>query len=212
MRSRRSIRNFADGQRQSAIRRTPKVPAGGAEVEGARLDEETTNDLASLNWYVVKRGDTLALIARKLSVSRSDLAEANYIKSTARVSPGDKLMVPRETTALMAARTDRPVPASDSRSLVADKVVPAVAYSGSDGAKVIYQVKSGDTLTSIARVFSTSVDAIKNWNHLPTRRSAPASASPIYAGRANSANISSLLRHPSSKNLAPPAVRPSLTH
>src|SRR5262245_15537746 len=57
-----------------------KVPAGTAEVVRARLDEEATTDLASLNWYVVKRGDTLALIARKLSVSRADLAEANYLK------------------------------------------------------------------------------------------------------------------------------------
>jgi membrane-bound lytic murein transglycosylase D len=162
-----------------------KVPAGGAEVVRAHLDEEATNDLASLNWYVVKRGDTLPLIARKLNVSRSDLAEANYIKSTARVSPGDKLMVPRETTALMAARTDRPVPAADSRSLVADKVVPAVASSGSDRPKVIYQVKSGDTLTSIARVFSTSVDAIKNWNHLPDSQIRAGERLTIYAGRAN---------------------------
>jgi LysM repeat protein len=162
-----------------------KVPAGGAEVVRAHLDEEATNDLASLNWYVVKRGDTLPLIARKLNVSRSDLAEANYIKSTARVSPGDKLMVPRETTALMAARTDRPVPAADSRSLVADKVVPAVASSGSDRAKMIYQVKSGDTLTSIARVFSTSVDAIKNWNHLSDSQIRAGERLTIYAGRAN---------------------------
>jgi membrane-bound lytic murein transglycosylase D len=162
-----------------------RVPAGGAEVVRARLDAEATNDLASLNWYVVKRGDTLALIARKLSVSRTDLAEANYIQPTARVSPGEKLMVPREATALMAARTDRPVPAADSRSLGADKVVPAVVSSGSDRAKVVYQVKSGDTLTSIARVFSTSVDAIKNWNHLPDTQIRAGERLTIYTGRAN---------------------------
>src|SRR5262249_35151035 len=120
-------------------------------------------DLASLNWYVVKRGDTLALIARKLNVNRADLAEANYIKATARVSPGDKLIVPRETTALMAARADRPVPATDSL-VVADKVVPAIDSQGS--VKVVYQVKSGDTLSSIARFFSTNVAAIQNWNNL----------------------------------------------
>src|SRR5262249_22205824 len=116
-----------------------KVPAGTAEVVRTRLDDESTIDLASLNWYVVKRGDTLALIARKLNVSRADLAEANYVKATARVSPGDKLIVPREATALMAARTDRPIPATDSRQLVADKVVPAIDSPGS--VKVIYQVK-----------------------------------------------------------------------
>ena len=60
------------------------------------------------------------LIARKLSVSRADLAEANYLKTTARVAAGQKLMVPHETTVLMAARTERPVPVADSRPLAAD--------------------------------------------------------------------------------------------
>jgi len=162
-----------------------KVPPGAAEVVRARLDAEATSDLASLNWYVVKRGDTLALIARKLSVSRADLAEANYLKSTSRVSPGDKLMVPREATALMAARADRPVPATDSRPLVADKVVPAVSSSSSDRVKVIYQVKRGDTLASIARVFSTNVAAIKNWNHLPDTQIRAGERLTIYTVRAN---------------------------
>ena len=162
-----------------------KVPMGGAEVVRARLDAEATNDLASLNWYVVKRGDTLALIARKLNVSRSDLADANYIKPTARVSPGDKLMVPREATALMAARADRPVPATDSRPLVADKVVPAVNSESSDRIKVIYQVKRGDTLASIARVFSTNVSAIKTWNHLSDTQIRAGARLTIYTARAN---------------------------
>jgi len=160
-----------------------KVPSGTAEVVRTRLDEESTTDLASLNWYVVKRGDTLALIARKLNVGRADLAEANYIKATARVSPGDKLIVPRETTALMAARTDRPVPATDSRPLVADKVVPAIDTSGS--VKVVYQVKSGDTLSSIARFFSTNVAAIQNWNHLSDTQIRAGERLTIYTSRAN---------------------------
>jgi len=160
-----------------------RVPSGTAEVVRTQLDEESTTDLASLNWYVVKRGDTLALIARKLNVSRADLAEANYIKATARVSPGDKLIVPRETTALMAARTDRPVPATDSRPLVADKVVPAIDSSGS--VKVVYQVKSGDTLSSIARFFSTNVAAIQNWNHLSDTQIRAGERLTIYTSRAN---------------------------
>jgi membrane-bound lytic murein transglycosylase D len=160
-----------------------RVPAGTSEVVRTRLDEESTIDLASLNWYVVKRGDTLALIARKLNVSRADLADANYIKATARVSPGDKLIVPREATALMAARTDRPVPATDSRPLVADKVVPAIDSQGS--VKVIYQVKSGDTLSSIARFFSTNVTAIQSWNHLSDTQIRAGERLTIYTSRAN---------------------------
>ena len=53
----------------------------------ARLADASTRDLASLKWYTVKRGETLATIARKLRVSRTDLAEANYLKVTSRASP-----------------------------------------------------------------------------------------------------------------------------
>ena len=64
----------------------------------------------------MKRGETLLAIARKLRVSKADLAEANYLKATARVAAGQKLMVPHEATVLMAARTDRPAPATEART------------------------------------------------------------------------------------------------
>src|SRR5207237_2119363 len=74
-----------------------KVPAGTGDLVLAQLEDAPPLDLTSLKYYTVKRGDTLPLIARKLAVSKADLAEANYLKATAKVSPGQKLMVPRET-------------------------------------------------------------------------------------------------------------------
>jgi membrane-bound lytic murein transglycosylase D len=162
-----------------------KVPVGAAEIVRTRLDEQVTADLASLNWYTVRKGETLALIARKLSVSRADLAEANYLKATARVTPGLKLMVPREATALMAARADRPVPVAESRALAANTVVPTVSSASSDRVKVVYRVKKGDTLASIARVFSTSVASIKSWNRLASTQIRVGERLTIYTVRAN---------------------------
>jgi membrane-bound lytic murein transglycosylase D len=143
-----------------------KVPMGTLDVVTAHLAEAEPADLASLNWYIVKKGETLTTIARKLQVNRSDLAEANYIKSTSHVNPGTQLMVPRESTTLMAARTERTVPVAESRALAADAVVPAVASVNSDRVKVIYQVKRGDTLASIARVFKTTVASLQMWNRI----------------------------------------------
>jgi membrane-bound lytic murein transglycosylase D len=162
-----------------------KVPAGSAEIVKARLDDATTDDLASLRWYTVKRGDTLAAIARTLRVSRTDLAAANYLKVTAVVSPGQQLMVPHEATVLMAARADRPIPATESRALVADAVVPAVNQAGGPRVKVTYEVKRGDTLASIARGFSTSVNAIKTWNRLPGSQIRAGERLTIYTVRGN---------------------------
>jgi membrane-bound lytic murein transglycosylase D len=141
-----------------------KVPAGTADVVLARLSDTAAADLASLKFYTVKRGDTLPLIAKKLRVSKADLAEANYLPVTARVAAGQKLMVPHEATALMAARTDRPAPAAEARATVAASGQLAQAAANSNRVKTVYQVKRGDTLGSVARLFKTTVAAIRTWN------------------------------------------------
>jgi membrane-bound lytic murein transglycosylase D len=141
-----------------------RVPPGTASVVSARIEEAAPMDLASLRFYTVKRGETLAVIAKKLHVSKTDLAEANYLRSTARVVAGDSLMVPQEATALMAARIDHPVPAAEARSTVARSGQLARAAANSNRVKVVYQVKQGDTLGSIARLYKTTVASIKTWN------------------------------------------------
>jgi membrane-bound lytic murein transglycosylase D len=128
-----------------------------------RLEESASVELATFKYYTVKRGDTLASVARKLSVSKTDLADANYLPSSARVSAGEKLMVPHEATVLMAARAERSIPVAESRKTVADAGQLAEA-SSTNRVKTSYQVKRGDTLASIARVFETSVASIKTWN------------------------------------------------
>jgi membrane-bound lytic murein transglycosylase D len=136
-------------------------------------------DLASLRWYTVKRGETLPLIARKLRVGKADLADANYLKGTARVNTGQKLMVPHEATGLMAARTERSVPVAEARTIVAEPVRLATA-ANSDRVKTTYQVKRGDTLASIARIFKTTVASLQRWNKLPGSHIVPGERLTIY--------------------------------
>jgi len=140
-----------------ATRYEIKVPAGTAEqvmVQLAAAEALSTN-LVSLNWYTAKRGDTLTSVARKLGVTRTDLAEANYLRTTARVAVGQKLIVPRDAT-LTPVRNARPAAA------------PAPPVPTGDTVKVVYRVKRGDTLTSIARSYETTVAAIQRWNNLST--------------------------------------------
>jgi membrane-bound lytic murein transglycosylase D len=166
-----------------------KVPTGTAGRVAARLTEATTEDLSSLNWYVVKKGDTLATIAKKLRVGRTDLTEANFLNSTARVNPGQKLVVPREATALMAGRADRPMPVADTALITADKVVHAVsvttASSDAERVRLVYRVKQGDTLNSIARAFGTTVASIQNWNRINGSHIQAGDRLTIYTTRAN---------------------------
>jgi len=153
---------------------TLRVPLDTAERvrEGLRL--AAPGSLNALQWYPVKKGDTLVTIARKLGVSRSDLTEANYLKRTARVVPGQKLVVPRMPSAALLAR------AAGGESVVAEASPPATAPSAprapavtargaaaaSETTRTVYRVRSGDTLTAIAKRFGTTVDRVKAWNRL----------------------------------------------
>jgi membrane-bound lytic murein transglycosylase D len=121
-------------------------------------------DLASLKWYTVKRGETLPTIARKLRVSKADLAEANDMRVSARVNTGQKLIVPHEAAVLMSARADRPVPAAESRTIVAEAGELAQPAASSGRIKTVYEVRRGDTLGSIARLFRTTVATLQTWN------------------------------------------------
>jgi LysM repeat protein len=79
-------------------------------------------------------------------------------------------MVPHEARVLMAARTDRGVPATEARLTVAESGRLAES-ANSNRVKMIYQVKRGDTFASIARLFKTSVASLKTWNpRLPDSR------------------------------------------
>src|SRR5262249_35204097 len=135
----------------------------------------------------VKRGETITTIAKKLSVGRTDLAEANYIKTTARLNVGQQLMVPQETTALMAARADRPAPADDVRPAVGTGGTPAVVNASNDNdlVKTYYRIKKGDTLASIARTYKTTIAMLQSWNGLSGSQIRAGERLTIYTARAN---------------------------
>lgn len=149
-----------------------KVPEGTGETVMAKL-AEAGPDAANLTWHTVHKGETLLSIARKLKVSRADLAEANYLSVKSRVTAGQQLIVPRPPTLLLAARTDNAAPLVETTT--PDPVVTANVAVGERTpsstpvqSKLVYRVKRGDTLASIARVFQTTVDSLKKWNSLRT--------------------------------------------
>ena len=71
-----------------------RVPVGTSLEIARRMDEAAGDDLLSLTRYSVKNGDTLAGIARKLHIARSDLAEANGLAPSAGLASGQELVVP----------------------------------------------------------------------------------------------------------------------
>ena len=152
---------------------TIRVPEGTADKVRAGLEASAPNQLNALQFHTVKRGETLATIAKKLQVNRTDLAEANYLKATSRVAVGARLVIPRmPSAALLARATKEPSDLEKTAgAIVADVLAEttAVAPMVENRAPVrTYRVKSGDTLYTIARRFKLTVNQLKTWNRLRT--------------------------------------------
>jgi membrane-bound lytic murein transglycosylase D len=152
-----------------------KLPVGSGDAFRARLAAAPPDSLNAFQWHSVKRGETLQTIARKLKVRQADLAEANSLSLRSRVGVGQQLIIPRAPTTLLAARPDTPVPemvlvqASPEPAPPAASQKPATLTAESKIAKsepqqrIVHRVKRGDTLSSIARLYNTTI-AAKSWN------------------------------------------------
>ncbi len=162
-----------------------KVPVGTGDRLRERIRSANATEFAALNWYRVKRGESLVTIARKLGVSRTDLADANGISIKSRVRPGQDLIIPRAPTTLLASRVERP--AAEPKAVEATAAVTKAEPAAEETARVVYRVKRGDTLYSIARAFDISVDDIKTWNRLRTSKITPGDRLTLQTSRTRSA-------------------------
>jgi membrane-bound lytic murein transglycosylase D len=153
---------------------TIRVPEGTAESVKAGLAAAAPNQLNALQFHTVKRGETLATIARKLRVNRTDLAEANYLRVTSRVAVGARLVIPRMPSAALLARAATSEVEKTAESIVADvlentsAVEPLVENRAPVKTVRTYTVRRGDTLYKIAQRFGKTVNQLKAWNKLRT--------------------------------------------
>ncbi|HXW08517.1 MAG TPA: LysM peptidoglycan-binding domain-containing protein [Vicinamibacterales bacterium] len=169
-----------------------KLPVGTADAFTQRMAEASPDELVSLKWYTVRRGESLASIARKLGVSRVDLAEANSLTIRSRVRTGQALIIPRAPATLLARSSKPPAPtAVASRSVggtaeivgAPDPVQRVARNAAPETRTVTYRVKRGDTLFAIAQLFDTTVEKIKSWNRLSSNRISPGDRLTIRATR-----------------------------
>jgi membrane-bound lytic murein transglycosylase D len=156
-----------------------RVPTGTAETFQKRLAEATPADLVTLKWHVVKNGETIATVARRNGVKQADLAAANGLAVKSRLKKGQSLVIPGAPATLLATRTPRTTPAVvataapaiPDKNDKAEQAVDTVDDPKPDAVRasatpIVYRVKRGDTLFSIARLFNTTVDKLKSWNRL----------------------------------------------
>ena len=153
---------------------TIRVPLGTAGAVRDGLAAAAPNQLNALQFHTVKRGETLATIARKLRVNRTDLAEANYLRTNSRVVAGARLVIPRMPSAALLARASSGTSDVEktAEAIVADVLENTSAVEplveAKMPAKAYYRVRSGDTLYAIAKRTGTTVNQLKAWNKLRT--------------------------------------------
>jgi membrane-bound lytic murein transglycosylase D len=143
---------------------TLRVPVGTADRVREGLAASPPGQLSALQWYTVKKGESISTIAKKHGVSRTDLAEANYLRLTSRVLTGQRLLIPRMPSAALLARASST--AVDAEVAIAE-TEPVIS---DEPTRVVYRVRAGDTLSSIARRHGTTVDQLKAWNKMRDTR------------------------------------------
>ncbi|MBY0371262.1 LysM peptidoglycan-binding domain-containing protein [bacterium] len=113
------------------------VTAMRANLVPAQMDKE----------YAVRRGDTLATVARKHKIRKTDLASANNLSSREKLQPGMTLIIPHG----------------------AAKVV----FTEPKGDATEHKVQPGESLWSIAEQYDVTVGDLFEWNDLENAKIYP---------------------------------------
>jgi membrane-bound lytic murein transglycosylase D len=109
----------------------------------------------------VRKGATLAAVARRYGVSASALAGANGLSTRSKLRAGATLTIPSSQALIASGHPDAPGSTETSRS--------SRTSTASRKKTTVYKVVRGDTLYSIARKFGTSVDSLRSMNKLSSR-------------------------------------------
>jgi len=133
------------------------LPKGYADKFNQQIASLPVNKRVLFREHVVRKGDTLSLIANKYATTTAELKQANSLGKTSVLKAGQTLIIPISGVTpprLMAAAATR----ETARSTIA---APRTSS---------YTVRAGDTLAKIAAHFNTTVDKLKSWNHLTSAR------------------------------------------
>ena len=131
------------------------VPIDNADAFEAALKTLSANDRVPYVSHDVARKETLAAIAKQYGVSAAVISHVNGLKGNA-LTPGETLKIPQisgplpDKVMLAALRVDR----------------PETDRSGRKQRQIVYRVRAGETLSSIARRHGMPVSTLARLNNL----------------------------------------------
>jgi membrane-bound lytic murein transglycosylase D len=152
------------------------LPADRVAIFNANIDAYKGN-LSNWKVYNAHRGESYASIAKQFNVSESTLRDVNDIPSKRKAAVAQALLVPGQGGVQVAsldnagATFDEPVkaiPASAHTVAAARASARVVSVKATPAKQNVRQhkVRPGDTLFSVAKQYSTSVDALRALNNL----------------------------------------------
>ncbi|MFT4020218.1 MAG: LysM peptidoglycan-binding domain-containing protein, partial [Acinetobacter sp.] len=138
--------------RNSGVRVGQRLKLTGDIAETASVERSAATDTSS---YVVKRGDTLASVAKKYNLKLTTLAEINGLSSNSRLTSGQNLKL---------VETERPNKTSKADAVASSKS----SYSGETES---YVVQAGESLNALASRFGIATKTLADLNDLTTKAS-----------------------------------------
>ncbi len=134
-----------------------KVPAGARQAVLVAFADAPTARPPAYRRHVVRRGETLAAIARRFRVSVKTLAAANSLPQKGRLPRGHVVLIPKPEPVRVASNSKKARTQAAAR-----KQAPAAVRTAARN----YRVRGGDTLYRIAVRNGTTVARLLAFNSL----------------------------------------------
>ncbi|MBI2428367.1 MAG: LysM peptidoglycan-binding domain-containing protein [Ignavibacteriales bacterium] len=149
----------------------------------AQIPDDKKYDFAT---HIVKRGETISGIATRYKLQQSILFEVNKISKRTKLKIGSTLVIPiqsKSVAAVVDAQRKKEIEDRErakrireqqrtlaSSSPVKKPAIRRVDYEPAGRMKIVYKVKSGETIGHIAEWFHVRASHIRNWNNIPYGR------------------------------------------
>jgi membrane-bound lytic murein transglycosylase D len=153
-----------------------KVRKGAAEEFRKRYAALTDDEKRPFITHKVGRGETLASIARRYGVSGAELAELNSLSGyKAKLRRGSVLRIPstsatrqaaEQASAAEASQASAPAKPTASAAATAAPSEPTPTASASGTTRTHHVVRSGESLTLLARRYLVNLTDLRAWNGL----------------------------------------------
>ncbi len=145
-----------------------RVPYGHAERFAVAFAEIPPEERVTMRIHVVRRGETLSAIAKRYGSSVRAIQLANNIRDPGKLSVGQRLTIPLHPSLVRTASAGTRSASTAASSTAGSSTTKSSSSAGSSaqGGTVVYQVRKGDSLWSIARKHGVTVQQLREWNNL----------------------------------------------